>query len=66
MRFWPFRRQPDPFDLALDTHIDGDFSMFACGENPPSEATIVAFEKSIGFRLPEDFRLLSRSCIGGI
>jgi hypothetical protein len=54
--------EPTDFEAILRTHMDGYFSLFACGaEGAPSEADIAAFEASIGFALPSEFREFSKS-----
>jgi hypothetical protein len=63
---WPFRKKSDAFQRAIDTHIDDDFAIFAAGEDAPNHADIEIFERSIGFRLPEDFRRYSCSPGGGV
>lgn len=42
------------------------FAVFACKGNEPSEQDIIAFEKVIGFRLPEEFREFTMSGLGGL
>lgn len=66
MNLWPFGRKPDAFDAVLKQYVDDDLSMFACGKDAPSEADLRAFESSIGFPLPADFRHFSKTPIGGI
>ncbi len=58
-----------PNDLikdALDANLDGDFSVFACGPNAPTDAVLRAFETQLGYTLPQDFREFSMSPYGGI
>lgn len=60
-----WKKGPD-FEAILRKHVDGELSLFACGENAPSEADIAAFETDIGFRLPDEFRTYSLSPLGGL
>jgi hypothetical protein len=53
-------------ERILDRYMDKDFSLLACGENAASEKEIKAFEKKIGFTLPEDFREFSMSPLGSL
>jgi len=50
----------------LDANLDGDFSVFACGSNAPTEEVLQAFEAQLGYTLPQDFREFSMSPYGGI
>jgi hypothetical protein len=59
--------EPTDFEAILRKHMDGEFSLFACGaEGAPSEADIAAFETTIGFALPGEFRAFSKSPLGGL
>ncbi len=62
---WPFKRKTE-IKTILDQHLDGDFSVFACGNDAPSESVLQDFEREIGFQLPQDFRAFSISPLGGI
>jgi len=62
---WPFKPKFE-YNTVLKQHIDADFSLFACGKDTPTESAIRAFEQSIGFSLPADFRAFSKSPLGGI
>jgi hypothetical protein len=62
---WPFGKK-DSFDQVLKTNLDNDFSLFACGENPPSIQAIKEFENTFTITLPKDFRVFSMSRLGGI
>jgi hypothetical protein len=62
---WPFNPKSD-YDAILRKHIDGDFSLFACGKDAPSESILRDFEQEIGFSLPDDFRSFSKSPLGGV
>jgi len=42
------------------------FKIFACKGCEPSEADVAAFEATIGFRLPEEFRDFTMSPLGGL
>lgn len=42
------------------------FAIFACQGNEPSEADVAAFEATVGFRLPEEFREFTMSALGGL
>ena len=42
------------------------FAIFACQGSEPSEQDIAAFEATIGFRLPEEFRQFTMSALGGL
>ena len=50
----------------LDRYIDKDFEVFACGKDAPDRRDIKAFEKKIGFNLPDDFVAFSQSPLGGV
>lgn len=54
------------FEAILRKHMDGEFSVFACGKDAPSETDIAAFERDIGYALPSDFRNFSKSQLGGL
>lgn len=61
-----FQKKKDPVEEILDRYMDGEFALFACGQDAPSEGVIAEFEAKAGFRLPEDFRNFSKSSFGGI
>jgi hypothetical protein len=42
------------------------FYVVACQGNEPSEADVAAFEANVGFRLPDEFRELTMSPLGGL
>jgi len=42
------------------------FAVFTCQGDEPSEADIAAFEATIGFRLPHEFRQFTMSPLGGL
>ncbi|HZL90211.1 MAG TPA: SMI1/KNR4 family protein [Pirellulaceae bacterium] len=42
------------------------FSIFACQGNEPTESNVAAFEATIGFRLPDEFREFTMSPLGGL
>jgi hypothetical protein len=42
------------------------YSIFACQGNEPTEDNIRAFERDIGFSLPDDFREFTKSPLGGL
>ena len=42
------------------------FEVFACRGNEPSEADVAAFEKNVGFMLPQEFRQFTMSSLGGM
>src|SRR5829696_308066 len=44
----------------------GCYSVFACQGNEPTENDVCAFEREIGFRLPDDFREFTKSSLGGL
>ena len=59
--------------MALDDiynyfrHYDAkSFYVVACQGNEPSEADLAAFEASVGFRLPTEFRQFTMSPLGGL
>jgi hypothetical protein len=53
--------------FAYFRHYDrSSFEVFACQGNEPSEDDIVAFEATIGFPLPSDFREFTMSPLGGL
>jgi hypothetical protein len=54
------------FEEILARHRDGDFKMFAAGEDAPPVEVIEAFEKTLGYELPPDFRDFSTSWLGGL
>lgn len=60
-----FKRKYD-FRPILDRHIDQELELFACDKNPPADRVIRMFEKSIGFKLPDDFCAFSTSQFGGL
>jgi len=62
---WPLKPKPE-YDALLRRHIDGDFSLFACGKDAPTESTLCEFEHEAGFSLPNDFRAFSKSPLGGL
>lgn len=62
---WPFKRKSE-YDAILRKYIDGDFSLFACGKDAPTEIAIRDFELEVGFSLPDDFRAFAKSPLGGI
>lgn len=62
---WPFHRKLG-YKAILEQHIDGDFSVFACGKDAPTEGVIQQFEREVGFQLPKEFRKFSMSPLGGI
>ncbi len=55
---------------ALFTYFeryDADsFNVVACQGQEPSEADVAAFERTVGFRLPDDFRTFTKSPLGGL
>jgi hypothetical protein len=59
-------RQSIDFEAIVRKHIDREFSLFACGEKPPSQADIAAFERDAGCVLPSDFRAFSHGPLGGL
>ena len=61
---WPFKRKSE-YEAILDRHIDGDFSVFACGKDAPAESVLQQFEQEIGLQLPQEFRTFSMSPLGG-
>ena len=42
------------------------YTVFACQGNEPSDEDIQAFEATIGFRLPDEFREFTKSPLGGL
>jgi hypothetical protein len=42
------------------------FNVGACQGQEPSEADVAAFERKVGFRLPDDFRHFTMSPLGGM
>ena len=60
-----FRRR-NRFDEILREYVDGDFSVFAAGDNAPSDSVVGGFETSLGYGLPQDFREFSTSRLGGV
>jgi hypothetical protein len=50
----------------LDKHLDEDFSVFAAGDDAPSEEVVWSFEEALGYQLPDEFRDFSMSPLGGI
>jgi hypothetical protein len=42
------------------------FSVAACQGNEPGEQDVAAFERTLGFRLPDDFRAFTMSPLGGL
>lgn len=42
------------------------YAVFACQGNEPTEEDVAAFEREIGFRLPEEFREFTMSPLGGL
>jgi hypothetical protein len=59
--------------MALDevfnyfTHYDKrTFQAVSCQGNQPSEADVAAFETTLGFRLPDEFRGFTMSGLGGL
>jgi SMI1 / KNR4 family (SUKH-1) len=42
------------------------FAVYACEGNEPSESEVAAFEATIGFRLPDEFRQFTMSPLGGL
>jgi hypothetical protein len=67
-----FRKQkgmPNPLQPIYDyfRHYDkGSYAIFACQGNEPTEDDVCAFERDIGFRLPDDFREFTKSPLGGL
>jgi hypothetical protein len=59
-------RQGFDFEAIVRKHIDRQFSLFASGEKPPSQADIAAFERDTGCVLPSDFRAFSQGPLGGL
>ena len=59
-----FKRKTD-FHKILREHLDKDFQVFSCGENPPSDSAIRDFETILGYQLPKDFHEYSTSRWGG-
>ena len=44
----------------------GSYAVFACQGNEPTEDHVRAFERDLGFRLPDDFREFTKSPLGGL
>jgi hypothetical protein len=42
------------------------FLVVACQGNEPSEEDVAAFERTVGFPLPDEFRTFTRSPLGGL
>lgn len=59
-------RQGIDFEAIMRKHIDREFSLFACGEKPPSQADIAAYERDAGCELPSDFRAFAQGPLGGL
>ena len=55
----------EPF-AYFRTYDKSSFEVFACQGNEPSEADVVAFEREIRFRLPDEFRDFTKSPLGGL
>src|SRR5215218_129039 len=58
-----------PLDAVFnffDTYDAATYNVAACQGHEPSEEHVAAFEQTIGFRLPEEFREFSTSPLGGL
>jgi hypothetical protein len=57
-------------DPRIDAYFRGydkeSFAVFTCQGNEPSEADVEAFERTVGFRLPDEFRDFTMSALGGL
>lgn len=62
---WPFSKK-DSFDQILKTHLDDDFTVFACGKDAPRLRVVKEFEIANSLTLPNDFLEFSCSKLGGI
>lgn len=60
-----FGKSPD-YETLIRKHIDFDIALFAAGAEAPSESELGAFETTIGYKLPKDFREFSKSTLGGL
>jgi hypothetical protein len=57
----------DPrIDRYFRSYDKKTFHVVACQGNEPTEQDIEAFEKTLGFRLPEDFRAFALGPLGGL
>src|SRR5262245_58688695 len=54
------------FEAMVRKHIDREFALFACGQDPPSQADIAAFERDTGCALPREFSSFSQGPLGGL
>ena len=53
--------------LQFFTEFDSDsYAVFACQGAEPTEEDVQAFETTVGFRLPDDFREFTKSPLGGL
>ena len=50
----------------FETLDDSTFNVFSCESTKPSESDIEDFERSVGFRLPDEFRQFTMSYLGGL
>jgi hypothetical protein len=53
MPFWSVKRKlvSAPFEATLKQHIDGDFSLFACGKDAPTPAVLKEDAPRRSFRI---------------
>lgn len=67
-----FHRQttkPDPLQPIYDyfrSYDRASYAVVACQGNEPTEEDVCAFERVLGFRLPNDFREFTKSPLGGL